>query len=101
MKPERIYTPRASIPKYLVKIFEQFRCDRRKVRPIMVRRTPTWGWTYRKAGFIEAGETKGGLLAKRMMPVDMPSPREPLPRSMWGTPLFDRMCADENLAALC
>lgn len=37
--------------------------DTRKVRPIVVRGKPTWGWTWKKAGFKECGWTKGGLLA--------------------------------------
>lgn len=48
--------------------------DRSKVRPTMVRGVPTWGWTYLKAGFQVAGETKGGLLALQMLPCDMPEP---------------------------
>lgn len=51
--------------------------DRKKVRPTMVRGEPVWGWTYRKAGFVEAGETKGGLLALQLHPIDMPGPRAP------------------------
>jgi hypothetical protein len=48
--------------------------DRAKVRPTMVRGAPTWGWTYRRAGFVDAGETKGGLLALQLHPADMPPP---------------------------
>ena len=50
--------------------------DRRKVRPMMVHGSPVWGWTYQKAGFQVAGETKGGLLALRLAPENMP-PAEP------------------------
>ncbi len=46
--------------------------DRKKVRPTRVRGADVWGWTYRKAGFIEAGETKGGLLALQLLPAAMP-----------------------------
>lgn len=37
--------------------------DRKKVKPTMVRSKPLWGLVFRKAGFIEQGETKSGLLA--------------------------------------
>lgn len=49
--------------------------DRAKVRPTIVRGEPVWGWTYRKAGFVDAGDTKGGLLALQLHPIDMPAPR--------------------------
>lgn len=62
--------------------------DRDKVRPIMVRGVPTWGWTYRKAGFIDAGETKGGLLALQLLPAEWPPALPANSRSMIGTPLF-------------
>ncbi len=42
--------------------------DRSKVRPTMVRGTQTWGFCYKKAGFKEVGETKGGLLALQLSP---------------------------------
>lgn len=48
--------------------------DRRKVKPTKVRGVETWGYTYRKAGFVDAGETKGGLLALQLMPDAMPNP---------------------------
>ena len=57
--------------------------DRRKVRPTMVRGVETWGWTYKKAGFRVAGETKGGLLALALAPSDFP-PAAPL-----SLPLFE------------
>jgi hypothetical protein len=63
--------------------------DRRKVRPIMVRGEPTWGWTWRKAGFVYAGETKGGLMVMQLHPCDMPLPLQAHPRSMHGTSLWD------------
>lgn len=49
--------------------------DRRKVKPTIVRGQEVWGWTYRKAGFVDAGETKGGLLALQMLPGAMPVPK--------------------------
>ncbi len=55
----------------------------------MVRSEPTWGWTYRKAGFVYAGETKGGLMAMQMHQTDMPPPLPAQPRSMHGAPLWD------------
>jgi hypothetical protein len=54
--------------------------DRAKVRPTMVRGVPTWGRTYRLAGFEDCGETKGGLLALRLRPENMPPPK--MPRAM-------------------
>ena len=53
--------------------------DRRKVKPTIVRGEKVWGWTYRKAGFVDAGETKGGLLALQLHPQDMPAPCAALP----------------------
>lgn len=67
--------------------------DRRKVRPTKVRGTDVWGWTYRRAGFSECGETKGGLLALQLLPADMPEPSAAMPRSMAGTPLFQGISA--------
>jgi hypothetical protein len=46
--------------------------DRKKVIPIRVRGQETWGYSYKKAGFRECGETKGGLLALQLLPADMP-----------------------------
>jgi hypothetical protein len=60
------------------------------VRPTMTRGTPTWGYSYRKAGFVDAGETKGGLLALQLMPNAMPSQRPANARSIHGMPLFDQ-----------
>ncbi len=48
--------------------------DRRMVRPTKVRGWQVWGWTYRKAGFEDDGETEGGLLALRIPPERMPAP---------------------------
>lgn len=52
--------------------------DRKKVRPTKVRGKDVWGWTYRKAGFREVGETKGGLLALQMKPSEMPAANFPI-----------------------
>ena len=41
--------------------------DRRKVRG-----KRHFGYCYRMAGFVECGETKGGLLALQLKPEDMP-----------------------------
>lgn len=65
--------------------------NRKKVNPTMVRGAKVWGWTYLKAGFVVAGETKGGLLALQMVPDAMPAPLAANPRSMHGSPLFDRV----------
>lgn len=65
--------------------------DRKKVRPTIVRGVPIWGWTYRKAGFVDAGETKGGLLALQLLPEKMPSPYAARARSTHGMPLFDQV----------
>jgi hypothetical protein len=62
--------------------------NREKVRPTMVRGAPVWGWTFRKAGFVEAGETKGGLLALQLLPADMPAPVPARARPLLGLPLF-------------
>jgi hypothetical protein len=48
--------------------------DRRHVQPVIVRSVPTWGRTWRLAGFADDGETKGGLLALRLPPEAMPEP---------------------------
>lgn len=47
--------------------------DRRKVRPVMVRGEPVWGWTWLKAGGRIVGETKGGLLAVQFAPEVIPA----------------------------
>jgi len=47
--------------------------NRKKVNPIMVRGRPVYGWTFIKAGFEYAGETKGGLLVLRIRPENMPA----------------------------
>lgn len=63
--------------------------DRNKVQPIMRRGKPVWGYSYRKAGFIEVGETKGGLLALQLLPDAMPDPIPAQSMTMHGLPLFD------------
>lgn len=65
--------------------------DCNKVKPTIARGAKTWGYSYRKAGFVDAGCTKGGLLALQLWPADMPAPLAAKPRSMHGTPLFDRV----------
>ena len=67
--------------------------NRAKVRPIMVRGRRTWGWTWRKAGFVEVGTTKGGLLVLQLRLEAMPDPLAARPRTMHGTPLFDGAAA--------
>lgn len=52
--------------------------DRDQVRPVMARGVPTWGRTWRLAGFRDAGETAGGLLALRLAPEAMPAPESPM-----------------------
>jgi len=50
--------------------------DRQKVPPLHTRSGDIWGYTYRKAGFIEAGETKvNRLLCLQLLPADMPPAR--------------------------
>ena len=52
--------------------------DRSKVPPIHTRKGDVWGYTYLRAGFRLAGETKvNKLLAFQLMPDDMPEPLEP------------------------
>jgi hypothetical protein len=62
--------------------------NRKSVRPIMVRGVPTWGRTWRKAGFVNAGETPKGLLVMQLHPVDMPAAQEPQGRR-FNLPLFE------------
>jgi len=52
--------------------------NREKVRPTKVHGREVWGWTYRRAGFEEDGETEGGLLALRLRPERMPAPEMPI-----------------------
>ena len=46
--------------------------DRARVRPIMRRGTPHWGYSYEHAGFVAVGETVSGLLVLQLMPEAMP-----------------------------
>ncbi len=46
--------------------------DRSRVPPLHTRRGNVWGYTYRRAGFVDAGETEGGLLALQLWPDAMP-----------------------------
>lgn len=52
------------------------------VRPTKVRGKEVWGWTFRRAGFRECGETKGGLLALQLLPEDMPEPEPAINASL-------------------
>lgn len=52
--------------------------DSTKVKPTVRRGCRTWGRTYELAGFKPDGATKGGLLAFRILPDEMPPPRMPL-----------------------
>ena len=53
--------------------------DTTKVRPqVDMDGRPSWGWTYRQAGFVEAGYTVGGLLTLQLLPAAMPNPAPPL-----------------------
>ena len=51
--------------------------DRRHVKPVKVRGKNQWGRTWMLAGFEPDGETKGGLLAFRLRPENMPAPEPP------------------------
>jgi hypothetical protein len=62
--------------------------NRACVRPTMVRGEAVYGWTYRKAGFRECGETKGGLMALQLMPADMPDAVRAHQRPISQLPLF-------------
>ena len=49
------------------------------VDPGKVRRKRDWGRCYRRAGFLrEAEDTKGGLVALRLVPEDMPDAMAPI-----------------------
>lgn len=65
--------------------------DRRHVQPIKVRGVETWGRTWLLAGFTPVGETKGGLLAFRMEPGNMPAPTAPAPQPVSTLPLFETL----------
>lgn len=51
------------------------------VDPSKVRRKRDPGRCFLRAGFRPAGQTKGGLLAFRLAPDEMPAPQAPVPRS--------------------
>jgi hypothetical protein len=51
--------------------------DASKVQPIKRRGKSLWGYSYLKAGFVQVGETKGGLLAFQLLPADMPAAAPP------------------------
>jgi hypothetical protein len=70
------------------------------VRPTMVHGRPTWGWTYYSAGFLYAGETKGGLLTMQLLPGDMPAPLPAGARTLHGSPLFDAAMRNRPLKAI-
>lgn len=61
--------------------------DPTKVPPIKRRGRRVWGYSYMKAGFFLDGETRGGLLAFRILPEDMPEPAPPVGAQLelWGT----------------
>lgn len=52
--------------------------DPKHVKPIKRRGVNVWGYTYVLAGFKPDGETKGGLLAFRLEPEDMPEAVAPI-----------------------
>jgi len=62
--------------------------DRSKVAPLHTRKGDVWGRTYRLAGFVDAGETKGGLLALQLWPDAMPAPERAIGAQLglFGTP---------------
>lgn len=77
--------------------------DRDEVRPFVTPKgRAIFGQTFRQAGFRDAGETEGGLLALQLLPVDMPPPCPARPRSVHGMPLFDSAPtpSSEGLCAL-
>jgi len=49
------------------------------VDPAKVRRKRDWGRCFRRASFVPAGRTKGGLVALQLLPAAMPAPCAPLP----------------------
>lgn len=52
--------------------------DRRKVRPFVTPKgREIFGQCFRQAGFRDAGETKGGLLALQLLPASMPAAEPP------------------------
>ncbi len=59
--------------------------DPTKVRPVVVRGLPTFGYSWRKAGWHYDGTTAGGLLAFALAPAEMPPASPPLG---YAVPLF-------------
>lgn len=51
--------------------------DPDQVEPTMVRGEPVWGWAFMMAGFVPDGFTRGGLIALKLYPQDMPKPAAP------------------------
>lgn len=51
--------------------------DPTKVRPVVMRGLPTFGYSWVKAGWKYAGTTEGGKLAFTQAPADMPPPSPP------------------------
>lgn len=56
--------------------------DRDKVKPTFVRGAREWGFSFKKAGFVEEGETKSGLLVLRLKKEMFPTPVQPIWRLM-------------------
>jgi hypothetical protein len=52
--------------------------DTTKVKPIYRRSKPLWGYSFLKAGFIEVGKTKGGLITLQLKLEDMPQAQAPI-----------------------
>lgn len=48
--------------------------DARKVKPVIVRGLPTFGYCWVKAGWKYVGKTKAGQLVFQLRPADMPQP---------------------------
>jgi len=67
--------------------------DRAQTQPTMVHGEKVFGWTYRKAGFVEAGETAGGKLVLQLLPSLMPPPAPAMPMALRPMPLFTRAAA--------
>ena len=64
--------------------------DPRHVRPTKRRGIDIFGYSYRKAGFVEVGRTVDlNLIAMQLLPDRMPPPRPAMPRALHGLPLFD------------
>lgn len=75
--------------------------NRAKVMPVVVRGEKVYGWTWRKAGFREVGETQGGLLVMQITPDDMPAAMLANPRGMHGAPLFDAANRSLEPTSIC